>query len=217
MSRAKTRFSVRGSVRDLLAFASLAPTRRRKAASAPVGARQERYVDELAEALHPDRQRLEIAEVIEETRSARTYRLVPDREAGAKSLAYFRAGQYLSLKLRIGGGEISRPYSISSSPSDALSGFYDITIRRAKEGYFSSCAWENWEVGTKVTASGPSGFLYYESLRDSPSIVGIAGGSGVTPFRSIAREIAAGKLDATLSIIYGCSDDEDIIFKDELK
>ncbi len=63
-----------------------------------------------------------------------------------------------------------------------------------------------------VRAQAPLGFFYHEPLRDARKIVGLAGGSGITPFRSIARQIAFGDLDAELLLLYGSSDEEDIVF-----
>jgi ferredoxin-NADP reductase len=112
---------------------------------------------------------------------------------------------------------ITRPYSISSSPTDALNGFYEITIRKTDDGFLTPYIWDNWKVGTKIISSDPSGFFYYDNLRDLKNIVGIGGGSGITPFRAIAREIAEGNLDINLTIIYGSSEEDDIIFYDEFK
>jgi ferredoxin-NADP reductase len=77
--------------------------------------------------------------------------------------------------------------------------------------------WDTWAVGTKITASGPAGAFYYEPLRDALSIVGLAGGSGITPFRSMAREIVHGDLEARLLVLYGSSDQDDIVFYEEFK
>ena len=62
----------------------------------------------------------------------------------------------------------------------------------------------------------PFGTFYYEPLRDSKNVVAIAGGSGITPFLSMAREIAAGWLDVNLTIIYGSVHSSDIVCGREL-
>jgi len=121
------------------------------------------------------------------------------------------------LKVQVNGVAITRPYSIASSPSDALKGFYEITIRKEELGFLTEYIWDSWKVGTKVESSGPEGFFFYESLRDLKQIVGLAGGSGITPFRSIAKEIIEGKLDAKLTLMYGSSEEDDIIYYNEFK
>jgi ferredoxin-NADP reductase len=96
-------------------------------------------------------------------------------------------------------------------------GFYEITLRRVEGGFLSEHVWSSWTVGTPVESSGPVGLFYHEPLRDAGKIVGLAGGSGITPFRSMAREIVFGDLDAELLLLYGSSDEGDIAFYDELE
>ncbi|HHZ00286.1 MAG TPA: hypothetical protein GYA03_04240, partial [Tissierellia bacterium] len=110
-----------------------------------------------------------------------------------------------------------RPYSISSSPNEALKGYYDVTVKKDEGGFVSRYIWDNWDKGTKVTSSGPEGHFCYDNLRDSGKIIGIAGGCGITPFRSLARSIMEGLLDIELLLFYGCNKKEDIIFYKEFK
>ncbi|MFX0070393.1 MAG: FAD-binding oxidoreductase [Candidatus Hermodarchaeota archaeon] len=213
----KFQITVKSSTKDLFAFTKLVPTRNKriqKASSEPITSDP---INELASKLHPRKQYLVIDDIKDETKSTKTIKLIPDPESSTEELAYFRAGQYLSLKLEINGATITRPYSISSSPSDSLKGYYEITIRKTDDGFFTPYMWENWKKGTKVIASDPSGHFYYDNLRDLRNIVAIGGGSGITPFRSIAKQIVEGKIDAKLTIIYGSSEEDDIIFYDEFK
>jgi ferredoxin-NADP reductase len=209
--------NVKGHIRDLLAFKGLVPRRKKRIARAPAQPLGLDPMNELAGQLHPEIQHLAIAGIRDETRTARTFRLAADPDSEPGELAYFRAGQYLSLKVEVDGVRITRPYSISSAPFEALGtdGFYEITVRRDGNGFLTPHMWDHWQVGTKVKSSGPCGFFYYEPLRDAGKIVGLAGGSGITPFRSMAREIARGEMDAELLLIYGSSDEDDILFYDE--
>ncbi len=210
--------SVRGSILDLLAFQGLPKARRRRIAQAPAAPLPVHPVNLLAQQLHPERLHLIVSAVHDETASTRTFRLMPDRSKGTPGLPYFRAGQYLSLKVDIAGERITRPYSISSAPFESLGqdGFYEITVRRVRDGFLTSVMLDDWRVGTRVQASGPLGWFYHEPLRDERKIVGLAGGSGVTPFRSMAREIVHGGMDAELLLLYGSSDEGDMLFFDEL-
>jgi ferredoxin-NADP reductase len=208
---------IKGGLRDLIAFAKLVPKRRKriqKASKKPITSDR---INELANKLHPKIQYLVIKEIREETKSTKTLKLVADPDSETKSLAYFRAGQYLSLKVEVNGVIITRPYSLSSSPSDALSGFYEITIRKVEDGFLTPYVWNNWKVGTKIVSSEPYGFFYYEPLRDKAQIVAIAGGSGIAPFRSMAKEIVEGKMNVKLILIYGSAEEDDIIYYNELK
>ncbi|MFT5716875.1 MAG: hypothetical protein ACI9T7_001058, partial [Oleiphilaceae bacterium] len=63
--------------------------------------------------LHPKRLTLEVADIIKETASTKTFRLVSTGGA----LPPFQAGQYINLFVEIDGVHTARPYAISSSPS----------------------------------------------------------------------------------------------------
>ncbi len=208
---------IKGGIRDLIAFAKLVPKRRKRfqrASSEPITSDP---INEFANKLHPKKQHLIIDEIRDETKSTKTIKAVPDLDSGTNSLAYFRPGQYLSLKVEVNGVRITRPYSISSSPTDALKGFYEITIRKVEDGFLTTNIWDKWKVGKKITCSDPEGFFYYEPLRDKNHIVAIAGGSGIAPFRSMAKEIIETNIDVKLTLIYGSADEEDIIFYEEFK
>jgi ferredoxin-NADP reductase len=119
----------------------------------------------------------------------------------------------------VDGNGITRPYSISSAPYEALgpNGYYEITVQKIETGFFTPYLWENWSVGTKVQSSGPCGEFYYEPMRDVNKIVGLAGGMGVTPFCSMAKEIVNGDMDAELLLLYGSNDKDEIVHKELFK
>lgn len=170
----------------------------------------------LAKKLHPDVQYAVIEEVREEP-SAKTFILVPDTEKGTDSLAFFRAGQYVSVQLDIDGAKLNKPYSLSSCPKCALEkNHYAITVKETENGFGSKYILENWKVGTKVTLSGPLGQFYYYGLRDAKNVIAVAGGSGITPFLSMAKAIADGVEDFNLTILYGSRTKDAILLKDSL-
>ena len=201
---------------DLLAFKNLVPTRKKIINSAAADLIEATPpVNILAQRLHPKAQHFVIEDVTFETPSAKTFRLVPDEESETVEPAFFRPGQYLTFSFKINGSTVKRPYSISSSPNEALKGYYDITVKKDEGGFVSRYIWANWDKGTKVISSGPEGHFCYDNLRDSRKIIGIAGGCGITPFRSLARSIVEGPLDIKLLVFYGCNKKEDIIFYNE--
>ena len=205
---------VQGMQKDMEAFGALLTKRRELAKAAPDEPAKDDPIRALARALHPQLLDLVIAEVSDESSHARTFRLLP--AAGNSALPPFQAGQYLSVKARIGGSRFSRPYSISSAPSDAVrGGYWEITIRRKEGGFFSEQIWRDWKPGTVVEATGPHGRFFFEALRDSREIVAVAGGSGITPVRPLAREIAFGSLDAELTILYGIRTPGETLFREE--
>ena len=201
-------------------FTKMTPARQAKIEAAPAKALPPTgsyKPNELANALHPGTQYLKVAEVIPHGEDAKSFVLVPNAEKGTKALAWFSAGQYLSLSLEIGPVKLTRPYSLSSSPREALNGQYMLTIKRVEGGLASTYILDNWTVGTEVTASEPLGVFTYEPLRDAKTVIGIAGGSGITPFRSLAKAIADGDEDAELILLYGSRTLEDAIFLEEFE
>ena len=171
----------------------------------------------LASKLHPDYQELVVEKVIDHG-SAKQYVLGPNAKNGTKELAYFRAGQYLSFLFDVNGKLTCRPYTICSNPKDAIAkkATYSILVKGVEGGDCSNYILENWKPGTEVIASPPIGNYYYTNLRDAKHVVALAGGSGITPFYSMAAAIDAGIEDFKLTILYGSRVSNDILLKDEL-
>ncbi len=170
----------------------------------------------IAKALHPKRQYLIISEITERGEDCKSFTLVPDAQKGTTQLAYFGAGKYLTVFETIEGMPVTRAYSISSSPKDALEGKYVLTIKLVEGGLMSRFIFDNWEVGTSVEVSAPSGNFEYQELRDARNVICLAGGSGITPFLSMANAIADGDEDFNLTLLYGSRNYNCILFRDEL-
>lgn len=110
---------------------------------------------------------------------------------------------------------MNRPYSLSSSPKAALGGEYKITVKRVKDGLATNYILDNFKVGDELEISAPLGHFCYEPLRDAATVIGLAGGSGITPFLSLAHAIADGDEDANLVLLYGSRKQKDVLFKNE--
>ena len=201
-------------------FTKMTPARNAKIEAAPAKAlppTDSYKPNQLAKALHPGTQYLKVSKIVEQSGDMKSYYLEADASKGTESLAWFSAGQYLSINLTIGNMKLSRPYSLASSPQEALEGTYMLTIKRVEGGLASQYILDNWNVGTEVTASEPLGVFTYEPLRDAKTVIGIAGGSGITPFRSLAKAIADGDEDAELILLYGSRTLKDAVFQEEFK
>lgn len=159
--------------------------------------------------LHPRRVPLRLSEIISETDSTSTLRMAP----AEGELPPFLAGQYVNLFVEIDGVRTSRPFSISSAPGKP---YYDLTVRRMPGGFVSGYLLDQVKADDTFESTAPSGSFYYEPLINTSSLVFLAGGSGITPFASIAREVASKGLPLDIHIIYGSRDPSDIVFKDEL-
>ncbi len=211
----KKKFSVNGTLKDSVNTVKFLTERKQfiNSAEAVIPTRTDDFgVNKVAKSIHPKEQNLVISRIEEHADIAKSYYF---KSEGAP-LAYFKAGQYLTFKLEIGNSVVTRSYSIASSPASALNGEYQITVKRINDGFVSDYILDNWSVGDKVICFAPEGNLIYNPLRDAKNIVGIAGGSGITPFLSIARAIAQGDEDCSLTLLYGCRTSDEILFKAEL-
>ena len=200
---------------DMLKFKNMSKVREQHIQAAPAkDISGEFAINKNAKALHPDFIPVVIKEIIDhEGAASKTF--IFGREDGT-ALPFFRAGQYLSLKLYIDGSFVTRAYSISSSPAWALEGKYAVTIRRNPGGFAADWMLDNFKVGDKLTISGPQGEFYYEGLRDAKNVIALAGGSGITPFLSMAYAIRDGLEDFNLTILSGSRTEENILFRKEL-
>ena len=160
--------------------------------------------------LHPDRISLKVEEIIEETATTKTLRMVPV----AGTLPYFRAGQYVNLFVNIDGVLTSRPYSISSPPGKP---YYDFTVRRMEGGFVSHYLLDRVKPGDIFESTGPNGSFCYEPLINFSNLVFLAGGSGITPVASIIREVTEKGLPLDIHLLYGSRNPADIIYEKELK
>ena len=122
----------------------------------------------------------------------------------------------ISLKRPLDGSFVTRSYSLCSSPKDALSGEYAITVRSNPGGFVADRLLAEKKPGDTLVSSCPQGFFYYEDLRDAKNVVGLAGGSGITPFLSMARALADGIEDFNLTLLFGSRDEDNILFRGEL-
>ena len=168
-------------------------------------------VDKQINLLHPTRMKLRVSEIIDETSSTKTLRLVSQDGY----LPPFLAGQYIALFLELSGIRTSRPYTISSPPNQT--GFYEITIRRIEDGLVSNYLLDEVKKGDELESSGPAGQFYHNPLFHDRTMVCIAGGSGITPFRSMIREIVERGLERAVYLFYGNKNLNDAIFHDELR
>ena len=173
-------------------------------------------IRELTEKLHPLEMRFKCVQIREASPTAKTFRF----ESVDGHIPVFQSGQYVNFRLKIGASELTRPYTIASAPFEARGDkpFFEVTIRRNAPYLVPDWLFENLHVGDEIDGSMPFGTFYFEPLRDTKNLVALAGGSGITPFYSMAKEIAFGKLkgQCRLTILYGSVKSDDIVLKDEL-
>ena len=199
---------------DMLRFKNMPKVREAAIQAAPATPLPKTFTtNEKAKVRHPEMQRVVVAEIRPNGPDVKT--IVLKSEDGAP-LAPFRAGQYVSVTAHIGETVTTRAYSLSGSPAWAKRGEYNIAVRRDPNGFVSPWVQDTWQVGQKLTISGPQGQLYYERLRDAKKVVALAGGSGITPFMGMAYAIRDGFEDFDLTILFGSRTEDGIVYKKEL-
>lgn len=150
-------------------------------------------------------QALPVLATFTETPEIRTFRL-----ARPPDLA-FRAGQFVMVRVTVGGSAMVRCYSITSAPE--TSGYLEIAVR--SQGVVSRHLHETVQPGTMLEVNGPGGaFVYPEG--DQP-IVLLAGGIGITPLLGMLRHGLACEPSRPLALILSAKTVDHVPFLDELR
>ena len=126
----------------------------------------------------------------------------------------FEAGQYLDLTLlsppETDAEGNTRSFSICSAPEDE-----DLAIAtRLRDSAFKRC-FETLQLGAGVQAEGPFGDFTLDENR-SRSVILLAGGIGVTPFRSMLRQLAHRKDPRRILLFHSNRRPEEAPFLNEL-
>ena len=158
-----------------------------------------------------------ITDIKEETKDVKTFTLTADKTSDTLHLAPFKAGQYITIHVTIDDAPVTRAYSLSSAPALANKDIYKITIKRVENGLVSNYMLDNMKVGDKLDVSKPAGDFGYNPIKDEENVIAIAGGSGITPFMSLAHAILEGTYNCNLTLFYSVRTYDDIIFKREIE
>ncbi len=155
---------------------------------------------------------LKIANVQPETDAAVCITFcVPDE---LKNTFSFNPGQFLTLKADIDGQTVRRSYSICSGVND---GDLRVGIKRVHDGVFSNYANDNFKVGDTVEVMPPQGNFGTELNPDNQkNYMCLAVGSGITPMLSIIKSVLAVEENSVITLIYGNSRSNSVMFKEEL-
>jgi len=155
-----------------------------------------------------DRFRSQIVSVREE--SADMYSLVIKPNNKWKG---FKAGQYIELTVEKNGAWMSRYFSISSSPAYyAKTGLIELSIRIQEKGLITPWLPKALKANSIVNISDAMGEFTLNP--EHTSVCMIAGGSGITPFRSMLQQLDEhNKQDITL--MYYARSAEHFLFERE--
>ena len=125
----------------------------------------------------------------------------------------FRAGQYALFHLP--GLHAPRTYSMSNV--DSGNGEWQFIVRRTPGGVGTATLFDQVPVGSTITLDGPYGLACRreDATRD---LVCVAGGSGLAPILSIAREtaLATGEPPRAIHVFFGARTARDICGREEI-
>jgi len=128
----------------------------------------------------------------------------------------FIQGQYLTLKVNVNGEELRRSYSICSSPLDPEE--LRIAVKKVEGGRASTALVEKLRPGMTIEVMTPMG-QFHTILHAShrKHYVCFAGGSGITPILSIIKTVLRAEPQSRLTLFYGNTDSDRIIFRNKLE
>jgi ring-1,2-phenylacetyl-CoA epoxidase subunit PaaE len=155
---------------------------------------------------------LRVAEVVPETNEANSIRFAIPPELRERFA--FRAGQHLTLRATIDGEEVRRNYSLCTAPDDED---WMVTVKRIGGGLFSNWIGDQLKAGDTLDVMPPHGsFTTDFHPAKSRHIVGIAGGSGITPVMSLIKTTLKFEPNSRLTLLYGNRDSSSVIFLEAL-
>ncbi|MFY9179819.1 MAG: FAD-binding oxidoreductase [Venatoribacter sp.] len=129
----------------------------------------------------------------------------------------FKAGQHITITAEKDGAYLSRNFSISSSPAFfEATGTIELSIRVQDGGLLTPWLKEHFShhLYTFVNISAAKGLFVLPSSAEP--LLFIAGGSGVTPFRSMLQQLSLKKQSRDIHLIYYARDADSHLFKQEL-
>ena len=107
----------------------------------------------------------------------------------------------------------TRHFTISSSPTEGKE--ISITTRvREESGYKKTL--NELKEGSVVDGEGPNGTFIIDEAETGPHVF-LAGGIGITPFRSAIKYAVDKKAEAPMHLIYSNSVPEEITFREDLE
>ncbi len=140
----------------------------------------------------------------------RTYNVTSFRFPRPPELDY-RAGQFFFVTLKADGEELKKHFSFSSSPTEKE--HIEFTKKLSDSDY--SAALKALKPGDWARIEAPYGKFTFEGEHQKIGL--LAGGIGITPFKSICQYCTDKHLDTKVTLLYGNRTESDIAFRKELE
>src|SRR5687767_15361425 len=155
---------------------------------------------------------LRVAEIVPETSEANSIRFEIPSELRDKFA--FKAGQHLTLRAMLNGEEVRRNYSLCTAPDEQD---WMVTVKRIAGGVFSNWVGDHLKAGDTIDVMPPHGsFTTNFHPSKKRHLVGLAGGSGITPVMSLIKSTLRYEPESAFTLLYGNRDSSSVIFLDAL-
>ena len=127
-----------------------------------------------------------IIEIIDEAQDIRSFKLQAKME--------YLPGQWFYVKL---DENLKHHFTISSSPTED---FLQFTTKFREESDYKKALWQK-KVGDELEINGPFGGFTLDKKDTTPRLF-IAGGIGITPFRSMIKYVSDKQLTLPIKLLY---------------
>ncbi|MBW7674467.1 flavin reductase family protein [Chryseobacterium chendengshani] len=143
-----------------------------------------------------------------------TFSLELEIPENLKEIFTFEAGQFVSIKFKSHGEEIINDYSMTSAPYEQK---ISLGIKVGSTDGATSQLYENYQVGDDLLVSVPNGrFTLISKPSEFRTIVGFAGGIGITPILSHFKNILHNEPRTRLFLFFGNKNSEELIYRELL-
>ena len=128
----------------------------------------------------------------------------------------FDAGQFVELAVQLNGRRVSRYFTISSSPNYFNdTGLIELTIQEQPGGLVTPYLRQSLRAGDYIQLSHAQGNFTQPESSPLGSQLFIAGGSGITPFRSMLEEMLHQRTPRETTLLYYARHEHEHLFAKE--
>ncbi len=124
----------------------------------------------------------------------------------------FTPGQFIMVNYKDAQGEFKRSYSIASDPEHKQ--YLELCVS-LKEGGRGSALLAKVKKGSKLTINGPFGAFHLEEKQGE--IILIAGGTGISPLRSMLKHLLNIKYPHKTYLFYSFKTEDDYLYREEFE
>jgi len=140
---------------------------------------------------------------------SRTYNVKSFRFSKPTSFIY-KAGQFMFITIKNEEQEITKHFTISSSPTEDFLEFTKKITNHEFSNVLDKLKQSDW-----IRINGPFGNFTFEG--EFPKVAMLTGGIGITPLRSMIKYCTDMETKSDIVLLYGNQSEKDIVFREEFE